>query len=86
MRLNAFVLVGMIFGIYISNSVTKNLFRLVEATTVVSEGDLRQEIVIRPLKPPLSHIKIFFGITLFGRWKNNFPFKSGGATITLKNI
>jgi len=41
------LLVGMIFGIYISNSVTKNLFRLVEATTVVSEGDLRQEIDVK---------------------------------------
>ena len=41
------LLVGMIFGIYISNSVSKNLFRLVEATTVVSEGDLRQEIDVK---------------------------------------
>ena len=40
------LLVGMIFGIYISDSVTKNLFQLVEATTIISQGDLRQEIEI----------------------------------------
>jgi len=40
------LLVGMIFGIYISDSVTKNLFQLVEATTIISKGDLRQEIEI----------------------------------------
>jgi len=41
------LLVGMIFGIYISNSVSRNLLRLVEATSVVSEGDLRQEIEVK---------------------------------------
>ena len=40
------LLVGMIFGIYISDSVTRNLFQLVEATTIISQGDLRQEIEI----------------------------------------
>lgn len=39
--------VGMVFGIYISNSVTKNLSRLVEATTAVSEGDLTKDIMVQ---------------------------------------
>ena len=32
----------------------------------------QQEIVIRPLKPPLNHIKVFSGITLLGDGKTTF--------------
>ena len=32
----------------------------------------QQEIVIRPLKPPLNHIKVFSGITLLGDGKITF--------------
>ncbi|MFH0813216.1 MAG: methyl-accepting chemotaxis protein [Pseudomonadota bacterium] len=40
------LLVGMIFGISISNTITKNLSELVKAAIVTSDGDLTQEIKV----------------------------------------
>ncbi len=41
------LLVGMSFWISISNSITKNMTQLVKSTTIISEGDLSQDIKVK---------------------------------------
>lgn len=41
----------------------------------------QQEIVIRPLQASAKPYKGFFRDNVIRRWKNNFPFKFGRATI-----